>query len=117
MNIESITSTIKSIPQTAKNLTDTVGGASIKYAKQAGSFVAGKLKLKKPENFDTFIANTKENAPEFVKTAGRFVKNNKETFVGGAVILAAVASAIAIVKSIAGKVKQAKVDKIAMHQG
>ena len=122
MNVDAVKNAVKAIPSTLKNGTDAVGEASIKYAKEAGSFVSGKLKLKKPQNFDTFVSSAKDKAPEFVKTTGRFVKNNKNTFVGAAVILAAVGCATAIIKTVVDKIKETRNEalqneKISMHQG
>ena len=122
MNIDSIKSTIKAIPSQAKGVADTVGTTSINCAKTAGSFISQHTpetikNIKTPQAVDTFVNSAKEKTPEFLKSAGKFIKNNKETFAGAAVILAAVISAISIVKGIVNKIQEAKAEKLSMHQG
>ena len=125
MNIGAIGSAIKNISQTAKNTVDTVGDSSIKYAKNAGRFVSGKMpssikKIKLPESVDTFVKTAKDKAKksDLVEASAKFVKNNAKTIVGVAVLAAAISSAAAIIKTVVDKVKEAKSEtKIATHQG
>ena len=107
MNIDSIKDTFKSLPSRAHQGLKTVGDASVDYVKQTSGFIKEHI----PENF-------KVQADTFVNSAKSTIKNNKSAFIGGAVVLAAVACATSIIKGVAGKIKQAKQEtKIAAHQG
>jgi len=122
MNIDSIKSTIQAIPSSAKTAVNTVGESAIKGVKSAGSFIKEHTpdsikNIKKPEAVDTFVSSAKKRTPNFLKEVGKFIKENKNIIAGTAVIVAAVVSAISIVKGIINKVKEAKTEKLSMHQG
>ena len=122
MNIDSIKSTIQAIPSNAKTAVNSVGESTINSVKSAGSFIKEHApqtikNIKKPQAVDDFVSSAKKRTPNFLKEIGKFIKKNKNIIAGTAVIVAAVASAISIIKAIVNKVKEAKAEKLSMHQG
>ncbi len=130
MDISAIKTAVKSIPSKAYGAVNSVGSTSISGLKTAGQFISKHTpetikNIKIPAVVDTFVSTAKEKTPEFVKTSANFVKNHKDTFVGGTVILAAVACAASIIKAVVNKIQEAKPqgahlinkNKIAEHQG
>ena len=114
-----IGSIIGSIPSQVKGAVNTIGESTINGAKQAGTFISEhtpqSIKNLKMSHVDEFISSAKEK--EFVKNTGDFVKTNKNTIAGILVVLAALGSAFSIIKGVANKIKEAKAEKLAMHQG
>ena len=112
MSIESIGTVLQSIPTAARNAADTVGSSAFNKAGQAKDFIKSKFpNLKTSPSVDTFVSQAKEKTPDVIK-------NNKNTIVGTALILAAVGCAATLIKYIASKIKQAKTGtRIGMHQG
>ena len=89
-----------------RNAAETVGSTATNGLKQAGKFISDKApknlpELKKPAIVDTFVKTVKKNTPEVIK-------NNKNAIIGGAIIIAAIASAGALIKSVVNKVQIAK---------
>ena len=117
MNIGSIKNGIAGLPKQALNGVNAVGSTTIKAEQSAVKFVADHAKnLTKSKETPAWISNIKNaikniQVPEFAKPAVNFLKSHKETVVGAAVITAAVACATAIVKSVVGKINEAKSDK------
>lgn len=122
MNIDSIKSTIQAIPSNAKTAINNVGESTINGVESAGKFIKKHTpdsikNIKKPQAVDEFVSSAKKRTPNFLKEIGKFIKENKNIIAGTAVIVAAVVSAISIVKAIVNKVKEAKAEKLSMHQG
>ena len=120
INTENIKTTVRSLPSNTLKGVNSVGEASINCANTVSTFIKGitpeKVKNIKTSAFASKISGFAKQAadkmPDFVKNAAKnsseFVKQNKKTFAGGAVIAAAVACAVAIIKTVAGKIKEAK---------
>ena len=113
INVDSIKTAVRDLSSSAYKAVNTVGSTSINGLKTARGFVKQHTpesikSIKTPRAVDTFVQTAKEKAPEFVKTGAKFVKGHKETFIGGAVILAAAGCAFSIIKGIANKIKESK---------
>lgn len=123
MKIDAIKSNLTNVSKSALKSVNSVGSSAIKAKAHVVKFASDNAKkfIKSeqiPDSFKTAKQNLKNiKVPDFMKPVLEFVKNHKETFAGGAVILAAIACAGAIVKSITGNIKEASIQEEAATRG
>lgn len=118
MKTSPIKTSIVKLPKAALKSVNTIGSATIKSKNNMVKFISNHTKdFAKSEKVSDFANKMKENTvniklPGFLKTALAFVKDHKETFVGGAVVVAAIACARAIIGAMTSNIKQTAFEEV-----